>query len=62
MANEAATSFMAVTSMSVEQALARDKSTLPEEFQEAVFCEDYSARLAAVARTWKREHAQNNLM
>ena len=62
MANQGATSFMAVTSMHLEEALARNKSGLPEEFQEAVFCEEFQARLAATARTWRREHAQNNLM
>ena len=62
MSNQGATSFVVVTSMHLEEALSRDKSGLPDEFQEAVFCDEFANRLAATARTWKRDHAQNNLM
>ena len=62
MNNDATTSFQAVTSLRMEQALQRDKSSLPEVFREGVFCDDFQARLAASARTWQRPHAQDNLM
>ena len=62
MNNNGATSFQAVTSLRIAQALQQDKSSLPEPFREGVFCEEFQARLTASARTWQRPHAQENLM
>ncbi len=58
----AKTCFKHVTSLTVAEALRKDKSLLPAEFQEGVFCENYDFRCGASARTWLRSHAQDNLM
>lgn len=58
----ACTCFKAVTSLKLEDALPRDKSSLPESFGEGRYCEDYDFRCEASARTWSRPHAQDNLM
>ena len=58
----AKTCFKAATGLTVEEALKRDKSILPEEFQGATFCNDYDFRVGASARTWLRPHAQDNLL
>jgi len=58
----AKTSFKAATGLTLADAAARDKSRLPEPFQEGMFCDEWSNRLQAAARTWQRPHAQDNLM
>jgi phosphatidylinositol glycan class S len=62
MATGAKTSFKAATGLTLADAAARDKSRLPEPFQEGMFCDEWSNRLQAAARTWQRPHAQDNLM
>ncbi|GMH32745.1 hypothetical protein BSKO_00579 [Bryopsis sp. KO-2023] len=62
LANGAATSFTAVTGVTLEDALQRNREILPEEFSSGLFCEDYVFRCNAAARTWTRSHAQDNLM
>ena len=61
MANGASTCFKAVTSMTLEDALLKDRASLPEQFADATWCTDYEFRCAAAARTWLRPHAQDNL-
>jgi phosphatidylinositol glycan class S len=56
------TCFKAVAGVTLGDAMARDKSKLPEEFAEAAFCDDYDFRCDATARTWLRPHAQDNLL
>ena len=58
----AQTCFKAVAGVTLGDAMARDKSKLPEEFAEAAFCDDYDFRCDATARTWLRPHAQDNLL
>lgn len=48
--------------MDMATAMRRDKSTLPAEFAEGVFCRQYAFRCEAAGRTWLRPHAQDNLM
>lgn len=61
MANGAATCFKAVTSVTLEDALRKDLSLLPDQFEGASWCSDYEFRCGAAARTWLRPHAQDNL-
>jgi len=56
------TCFKIVTGLTVGEAMRRDKSSLPPEFLEGTFCEDYEFRCEASARTWARPHAQDNLL
>jgi len=56
------TCFTVVTGLTAGEALSRDKSSLPAEFSEGTFCEDYEFRCEASARTWARPHAQDNLL
>jgi hypothetical protein len=56
------TCFKAVAGVTLGDAMARDRSKLPEEFAEAAFCDDYDFRCDATARTWLRPHAQDNLL
>jgi phosphatidylinositol glycan class S len=58
----AKTSFKLATGISFADAMARDKARLPEQFADAVFCDEWAFRLEAAARTWQRPHAQDNLM
>lgn len=53
---------MHVFSLRLEEALRRDKSVFPAEFQQGQFCEGYEARCDACARTWMRPHALDNLL
>lgn len=46
----------------LDKALMKDKTILPEEFSEGLFCENYEYRCEASARTWTRPHAMDNLM
>lgn len=50
------------TSTTLGEALRRDKDSLPSDFDEATFCENFDYRCQAAARTWQRPHAQDNLM
>jgi hypothetical protein len=50
------------TATTLAEALQRDKSLLPSDFGEATFCENFDYRCQAAARTWQRDHAQDNLM
>lgn len=56
------TCFKHVTSLTFEQAMSKDKTILPESFNEGLFCEDFEFRCGASARTWQRSHAQDNLL
>lgn len=58
----AQTCFKALVGVTLGDAMARDKSKLPEEFADASFCEHYDFRCDATARTWLRPHAQDNLL
>lgn len=40
----------------------KSRDILPDEFQAALFCENFDVRVRACARTWLRPHAQDNLM
>lgn len=57
----AKTCFKVAHGMTIEEALQRDKTKLPEEFQEATYCSEFDMRCAAAARTWNRPHAIDNL-
>lgn len=56
------TSFRCATGLQFGAAVSRDKAQLPEDFADAIFCDDWSYRLEAATRTWQRPHAQDNLM
>ena len=58
----ARTSFKCATGMRMGDVLSKDKSKLPEQYAEGVFCEKFEVRCEAAARTWLRPHAQDNLM
>ena len=58
----ARTCFKSLVGIKLGDAMARNKSLLPEEFADASFCEDYDFRCDATARTWLRPHAQDNLL
>ena len=58
----AKTCFKHVTSLSFEEAMSKDRSILPDTFNEGLFCEDFEFRCGASARTWQRSHAQDNLL
>lgn len=58
----AKTCFKTAVGMTVEDALSKDKSMLPAEFQEATYCADFQMRCGASARTWQRPHAMDNLL
>jgi hypothetical protein len=62
MATGARTCFKHVFSLTLEEALARNKAALPAEFQEGVYCEEFATRCDSCARTWMRPHAMDNLM
>lgn len=62
MANGGRTCFKHVFSMTLGEALARDKSSLPAEFAEGMFCTDFATRCESCARTWMRPHAVDNLL
>eukprot|EP00210_Caulerpa_lentillifera_P001907 g1834.t1 len=62
MAAGAQTSFKMVTGTTLGTALQRDRAVLPDGFQNGLFCADYELRCHASARTWRRQHAQDNLM
>jgi hypothetical protein len=61
-ASGARTCFRHVTGVSYETALSKDKEELPAEFSTGVFCDKFEYRCDAAARTWQRNHAQDNLM
>ena len=56
------TCFKEVVSLKLGSALAKDTSDLPAEWAGAAWCENYEFRAGACARTWARQHAQDNLM
>ena len=58
----AKTSYTEVMATTAGAVAGRDRSTLPPAWSDARFCEDWDARLGAVARTWARPHAVDNLM
>eukprot|EP00803_Ostreobium_quekettii_P011565 evm.model.scf_130EXC.8 EVM.evm.TU.scf_130EXC.8 scf_130EXC:112879-114990(+) len=62
MANGAKTSFKFVTGITLEEALQQNKTVLPKEFNDGLYCQDFEVRCQATARTWARPHAQDNLM
>lgn len=62
MATGAKTCFKEVKSVTLSEALSRDRAVLPEEWASATFCDEYDFRCGACARTWSRPHAQDNLM
>eukprot|EP00891_Asterochloris_glomerata_P009807 jgi/Astpho2/9807/gw1.00149.164.1_t len=62
MATGAKTCFRHVTSTTFGDAVKKDRTILPQEFQEGLFCEDFEFRCGASARTWLRSHAQDNLL
>ncbi|DBB17199.1 TPA: hypothetical protein ACH3X3_014262 [Trebouxia sp. C0006] len=62
MAAGAKTCFKHVTSLRFEEAMTKDRSTLPDTFAEGLFCKDFDFRCGASARTWQRSHAQDNLL
>eukprot|EP00884_Botryococcus_braunii_P001811 jgi/Botrbrau1/11630/Bobra.0209s0021.1 len=56
------TSFLEVVGLTAADALARDLSRLPPEWEGATFCDDFEFRVGACVRTWLRPHAQDNLL
>jgi phosphatidylinositol glycan class S len=62
MENGGATSYLHVTTATLGESLEQDVSALPREFSIGRFCEDFEFRAKCAARTWKRDHAVNNLM
>lgn len=58
----AKTCYRHVYSLTLGEVLPRSKATLPREFAEGLFCEDFEARADAAARTWMRPHALDNLL
>lgn len=62
MATGAKTCFKEVKSLTLGEAMSRDRSLLPEDWASARFCDEYDFRCGACARTWSRPHAQDNLM
>lgn len=58
----AKTSYTEVMATTAGAVSARDRSILPPAWADAKFCDDWDARLGAVARTWARPHAVDNLM
>lgn len=62
MATGARTSFKIASGVRLADALSRNKSILPEGFQEGMWCDKYEERLSASVRTWQRPHAQDNLL
>ena len=62
MGTGARTCFTHVFSLSLGEALSRDKSILPVEFQDGTFCENFADRCDSCARTWMRPHAMDNLL
>ena len=62
MANGARTCFKHVFSMTLEDALTRNKAALPAELQDGAYCDNFAARCDACARTWMRPHAMDNLL
>ncbi|KAK9817521.1 hypothetical protein WJX74_005799 [Apatococcus lobatus] len=58
----ASTCFQHVYSTTLRDAQTKDKSSWPEQFQQAPFCENFEIRSDACSRTWLRGHAQDNLM
>lgn len=62
MAAGAKTSFKFATGLTLAEAVAKDKAAFPEAFAEGKFCDNWSERLGAAARTWQRPHAQDNLL
>jgi hypothetical protein len=60
MSHGAKTSYIHVFGLLLQDALA--KSTLPSEFDDGSFCENYESRCDSAARTWMRPHAVDNLM
>ena len=61
MDNGGATSYLYVAATTLGKSLTYDVSLLPPEFSKGKFCEDFEFRLRCTARTWKRDHAVNNL-
>lgn len=62
MATGARTCFKHVFSLTLEEALTRNKAALPAEFQDAIYCEEFATRCDSCARTWMRPHAMDNLL
>ena len=62
MSNGGRTCFKLVYSLTLEEALSRDKTILPAEFEEFSFCENFAVRADSCARTWMRPHAMDNLI
>lgn len=62
MAAGSKTCYLHVFSLTLGDALNRDKGVLPAEFSEGLFCEEYDTRCDACARTWMRPHAMDNLL
>jgi hypothetical protein len=58
----AKTSYSEVWATTAGTVAARDRAALPPTWSGAAFCTDWEPRLGAVARTWARPHAVDNLM
>lgn len=58
----AKTCFKYVCSVTLSQALTRSKASLPAEFADGLFCEEFETRCDSCARTWLRPHAMDNLL
>ncbi len=56
------TCFQHVFSTTLGGAQSEDRSSWPEQFQQACLCENYQICSDACSRTWLRGHAQDNLM
>lgn len=59
MSHGAKTSFLHVFSLLLKDAISK---TLPSEFDDGVFCDEYETRCDAAARTWMRPRAVDDLM
>jgi phosphatidylinositol glycan class S len=62
MGTGAKTCFKFVYSMTLGDALARNKGAFPPEFADGTFCEEFETRCDSCARTWMRPHAMDNLL
>lgn len=62
MGTGARTCFKHVFSLTLEEALSRNKAALPAEFQDAIYCDEFATRCDSCARTWMRPHAMDSLM
>ncbi|GBG61511.1 hypothetical protein CBR_g21853 [Chara braunii] len=62
MENGGVTCYKYVTATRMGKILSQDKSVLPEEFRSGRFSESFDFRAKCAARTWKRQHPQENLL